>query len=172
MRLHLLLLPILAACTAEQPQSTDQAQQEARIDAQAPPLSGEDGLPSPPPPPPPAPSALPGLLPLSEAQIVQALGSGASCALSDGGAPVMVAVPGAAIANDGGRIVRLGAEAADWAALLEGGTFTAESLKLEIDAGATVERRGEVTVYDASVSLWRGRRGFSTSHGPRWSCGS
>src|SRR4028118_209384 len=100
----LLLLFLLAGCHSEQEQAHDTPAQPAPIPETS---ASPSGVPPPPPPPPPAPSALPGLLPLKEAQVVAALGSGASCALSDGGQLLMVAVPGAAVINDGGRIVRL-----------------------------------------------------------------
>ena len=98
------------------------------------------------------------------------LGTGPRCTLSDGGEPLMVAVPGAALVADGGRMVRLKATAKNWAALLEGGRFSGRSVTVEVDAGAVVGGEGKTVVRDASTGIWRGRRGFSTSHGARWTC--
>jgi hypothetical protein len=165
----LLLASLLAACAPEQRQAPETpvgTQPAAPEEAAAVPGDG------PPPPAPPAPSALPGLVSLNKAQVVAALGTGASCALGDNGELLMVAVPGSAVINDGGRIVRLKAAAKDWNALLEGGVFTGDGVGVEVDAGAEVGREGEVTVYDAGTFLKRGRRGFGTSHGPRWTCGA
>ena len=69
------------------------------------PRAGEE-LPDPPAPPPPGPPALPGLMPLSEAQVRAELGSGASCALSDGGPPVMVLIVGDAVVGAGAVVSR------------------------------------------------------------------
>jgi hypothetical protein len=161
---------LLGGCSAEErgaPESRQEAAGAAPVEAA--PLP--DGVPPPPPPPPPAPSAFPGLMPLGEAQVAAALGTGARCALSDGGAPLMAAVPGAAVINDGGRMVRLTASARDWSALREGGTFRGGGVELEVDAGAVVGGEGETAVRDASTWIRRGRRGMGTSHGPRWTCG-
>lgn len=125
-----------------------------------------------PPQPPPAQSALPGLRPLSETVIRAELNPGASCALSDSGPPLMVAILGDAIVDDGGKIIHLEPEAADWNALAEGGRFAAGGLVVEVDAGYVVARRGELVERDASVGIQRGERGFRTSHGPSWICGS
>ena len=134
------------------------------------PRAGEE-LPDPPASPPPPP-ALPGLIPLSEAQVRAELSSGASCALSDGGPPVMVSIVGDAIVNDRGRVVHLKPEAKDWEALIEGGEFRADDLSIEVNAGAVVARpQGEV-VRDTSLNIFRGDRGFGVSHGPRWACRS
>lgn len=130
-------------------------------------------LPDPPSPPPPTPTpSLPGLMPLSETQIGAELGSGASCALSDGGPPLMVSMLGDAIVNDRGRIVHLKPEAKDWKALIEGGEFRAGDLRIEVDAGAVVARHKSEVVRDTSVNIVRERRGFGVSHGPRWACRS
>lgn len=131
-----------------------------------------EGLPDPPAPPPSRPPSLPGLMPLSEAQIGTELGSGASCALSDGGPPLLVSMLGDAIVNDRGRIVHLKPKAKDWNALNEGGEFRARDLTVEVDAGTVVARHEGEVVRDTSVDIVRGRRGFGVSHGPRWACGS
>jgi hypothetical protein len=171
MRLFLFLV-MLAGCTPEQPQTQQNPADSPRLAENGVAPSNVDTPPPPPPPPPPPASALPGLLPLTEAQVLAVLGSGVSCALGDGGQLLMVAVPGAAVINDGGRIVRLEATAKDWAALLEGGVFEKGELSVEVDVAAVVERAGEVTVYDAGTYLKRGPRGIGTSHGARWSCGA
>jgi hypothetical protein len=168
----LLFLSLLAACAPERPQEPETPLQSQAAAPEDVPAAPGDSAPPPPPSSPPAPSALPGLQPLSQAQVVAALGSGASCALGDGGQLLMVAVPGAAVINDGRRIVRLEAAAKDWTALLEGGVFTGEGVSVEVDVGAVLAREGEVTVYDANTLLKRGHRGFGTSHGPSWSCGA
>ena len=98
------------------------------------------------------------------------LGTGPRCTLSDGGEPLMVAVPGASLVNDGERLIRLDATAKDWAALLEGGRFVGGGIRVEVDAGAVLGGEGNTVVRDASTGIWRGRRGFGTSHGPRWTC--
>lgn len=130
-----------------------------------------EGLPDPPAPSPPPPR-LPGLMPLSEAQVGAELGSGASCSLSDGGPPLMVSMLDDAIVNDRGRIVHLKPNAKDWNALNEGGEFWARDLRIEVDAGMVVARHEGEVVRDTSVNIVRGRRGFGVSHGPRWACGS
>lgn len=177
-RMLLLTGAFLSACTPEQPCGPPTNMAEAS-EAEAPPsLPSQERktaeLADPPAPPPPAPS-LPGLMPLGEAQIAAALGSSASCRLSERGAEggtVMVAMLGMAIVNDRGRIVHLEPEAKDWNALLDGGTFRAAGFRVEVDAGAVVSRRGGGVERDTSVDIVRGRHGFGTSHGPRWICGS
>ena len=174
MRLGLLLLSaaFFAACTPEQaaePEMPPDAAIVTELELPQPNLSNR--LPDPPPPPPPRP-VLPGLRPLEEADIRRELGSGASCALTERGAPLLVAVPGDSIVNDGGRIIHLKPQAQGWNALAEGGRFAAGDLVVDIDAGAIVAKPGELVERDTSVSIRRGRHGFSASHGPRWVCGA
>lgn len=173
MRLLLLLLAAtLGACAPEQSGAPEQsANRSISVDL---PVSLGDPVKSPPDPPspPPAPPSLPGLLPLTEAQISAELDSGASCTLSDGGPPLMVAMLGGAVVNDRGRITHLKPEAKDWNALSEGGRFAGGDLIIEVDAGQVVARHEELVERDASVSIKRGNRGFGVSHGPRWACGS
>lgn len=131
-------------------------------------MAGPQPQPSPPPP----AAALAGLRALGEGEILATLGSGASCSLSDGGPPLMVAMPGKAIANDRGRLVALASPVKDWSALLEGGPCSNEDLAIELDPGA-IKASGEGGITrDASVSVIRGERGHSVSHGPSWACGS
>ena len=170
--LVILVLSLSAACRAEPAAEADPAANVAvPAEAQAPEVAHPDKLPDPPPPPPP-PAPLPGLMPLDEAEVRAELGSGASCALSDGGRLLMVAMLGDAVVRHRGRIVHLKPEAKNWNALAEGGRFAAGELAVEIDAGAEVARQEEVIERDASVSVIRAGRGFSVSHGPRWACGS
>ena len=126
-------------------------------------------LPNPPAPPPPLPT-LPGLLPLSRAQVAQVLGRGTGCMLSDGGRTLMVASLSGAFANDGGMIVRLKPDAKDWEALLAGGRFIADRLRIEVDPGGLVAGGEGMVERDSSVFIVRGRRVFGVSHGPRWAC--
>ncbi len=115
---------------------------------------------------------LPALLPLSQAQIGAEFTSSASCALSDGGRRLMVAMLGVAIVNYRGRIVHLEPEAKNWNALIEVGAFRAGDLRIEVDAGAVIGRHEGGVERDTSVDIVRGRHGFGVSHGPRWVCGS
>ncbi len=84
----------------------------------------------------------------------------------------MVATAGGAIVNDRGTLVHLKPEARDWNTLVEGGQFVAGELRIEVDPGAVLARGEKTVERDSSVSIMRGRRGFSVSHGPRWSCDS
>jgi hypothetical protein len=84
---------------------------------------------------------------------------------------MMAAAGGGAIANDGGRIVRLRRDPSDGTALSAGGRFVAGALAIEVRPGAQLARRDGRVERDSSVSVVRGRRGFSVSHGPRWTCG-
>jgi len=131
----------------------------------------DDRLPDPPKAPP-APPGLPGLLPLTEAQVEAELDSGASCTLTDGGPPLLVAMPGDAIINDRGTIVHLKPDAGDWNGLIQGGAFVGKSVTVVVHPGAEVARYEEVIEYDAGTSVVRGGRGYSVSHGPRWACGA
>ena len=165
----LLLVASLAACAPER--SEEAREIAAEVEVAVPEPSEAGGLPAPPPPPPRVPP-LPGLVPLGEAEVAAALGSGASCALMDGKRMLMVATVGAAVINDRGTIVRLAPQAKDWEALAEGGRFTGGGITIEVDPGAVVGRGVDLVERDSSVSLMRGRRGFSVSHGPVWACGS
>ena len=162
----------LAACPPEQAAEPERlADGGFTSELEAPQPNPANRLADPPPPPPPRP-VLPGLIPLSDADIRSELGSGARCALTDGGPPLLVAIPGDSIVNDRGRIVHLKPEATDWTSLAEGGRFAADNLIVEIDAGAVIARHEELVERSTSVSIMRGRRGFSASHGPGWVCGS
>ena len=173
MRIRLLLTAaVVAGCAPERSPTADgRTGPETAAEMPVPQPAAPGRLPDPPPPPPAAPG-LPGLLPLAQARIEAELGAGPRCTLSDGGPPLMAASRRGAIANDGGRLVRLQPEASDWAALSEGGRFIGSGLAIEVDAGAVVGSAGRPVVRDASVTVTRGRRGFSVSHGPRWACGA
>lgn len=123
------LLALLCACTPEVPDETFNGLAEADAAAEPTPIIPPDAgtPPPPPPPPPPAPPALPGLLPLTNTQVVEAAGTPARCILRDNGAALLVVVPGRALVNDRGRIVLLEAEAKSWGALLQGGSFSGEA---------------------------------------------
>jgi hypothetical protein len=84
----------------------------------------------------------------------------------------MVAVPGRAVVNDGGRMVLLATEAMRWSDLREGGVFKGDRVVIKVDAGHEMQRDEETVERDSTVSLRRGRRGFTISHGPRWICGA
>jgi hypothetical protein len=167
-----LLAALLAGCTAERTNELQATNGDFGADTSAPSPPPSDALPSPPPAPPRAPglAELTGLDPLSSGH-VRALGVRA-CTLSDSGVPLMAAVPGDAIVNDRGRIVHLRPEASDWAQLQAGGRFAGGGLTVEVRPGAVVGRRGATVERDASAGVTRGGRGFSTSHGPRWTCRS
>ena len=166
MRLLLFLgLALLPACSSEPLVSEPLTEQAAET-------AGSRDPPEPPRSRPPAAASLPGLLPLGEREILAALGSGASCSLSDGGPPLMVAMPGKAVANDRGRLVALASPAKGWNALLEGGRFSNADLAIEVDPGAIVASEDGGIARDASVSIVRDGRGYSVSHGPRWTCGA
>lgn len=169
MRTFVLAIAISSTACAEEPAArevpvTDQTQ--ARAEA---PIS--NGL-ADPPPAPAAPPHFPGLMPLEEASIAAELGSGASCTLIDRGRPLMVAMMGNAVINDGGRIVHLKPQAKSWNELVEGGRFVGPEVAIEVDPGQVMARHEEVLDRDASVHFLRGRHGFSVSDGPLWSCGS
>jgi hypothetical protein len=113
-----------------------------------------------------------GLRPLSRSQIERELASGAGCAL-DGGEhePLLVAVSGDAIVNDGGTIVHLRPSAGDLDELMLGGRFTADGIHVEIQREHRIEQVDEVTTWQATLRLTRGPTGFASFH-HRWTCGA
>lgn len=133
--------------------------------------SAGNPLPELPPPRPPAPDEG-GLRPLSRADIERELEPGAGCSLDDSGrGPLLVAVEGDAIVDQRGRIVHLKPEARTLGALMRGGRFTGDGLVLEIDREHQVEQEGEVTTWQATLRMRRGKLGFTSFH-HRWSCGA
>jgi hypothetical protein len=172
MRIPVVFLAAMVSACAPEPAAPLQQSREADVVAAAPAKPGSTGsLPDPPPPPPPRPDFA-GLLPLTQAQIAEELGSGASCQLVEGDQVLMVAMIGDAIANDRGRVVHLKREGSTWNALFAGGSFTSEGLTIEVEPGFETSRQEEVIERDTSLTVKRGRRGLSTSHGPKWVCGS
>ena len=166
--LVLLLAAGLAACAPDDRTAREQAgDSPPGAEASASEADRSSRLPDPPAPPPPAPDPW-GLSPLSRARIAAELGPGARCRLSDGGKGLMAATVGGAVANDGGRIVRLRRDSSG--DLSTGGRFVAGTLAIEVRPGAELVRRDGLVERDSSVTVARGKRGFSVSHGPRWTC--
>lgn len=124
-------------------------------------------LPDPPPPHAPA-SEFAGLTPLSRDEIERELARGAGCSI-DG--PLLVAVNGAAIVKEGGRVRHLKPEAKDLNSLFRGGRFVGDGLVVEVRREHELKRVDEVTTWQATLDVKRGRTGFTTYH-MQWSCGA
>lgn len=134
--------------------------------------------PEPPQPPagPPAPPAAPTILSgLSRADFENRLQNGAGCALSRGGADLVVAVIGDAVAKVDGRVVDLtGAPLAEISDMARGGRFEGGGAVIRIEAAP---ERG-APVAEPEGSLRRPVRATVTSGGRRevfnadWTCGS
>lgn len=169
--LPLIAAASLAACAPEEKAGPEPAPGSEMALPAAAEIPAGSSLPAPPAPPPAAP-ALPGLSPLSEEELAAELAPGARCRLRDGGRLLLAATTGGAIVKERGRIVHLRPQAYGREALAEGGTFVAGALKIKIDAGAVTGRSAGSVERDTSVDIVRGRRGYSVSHGPRWTCGS
>ena len=125
------------------------------------------------PEPPPAPSvqSVGGLLPLSRADIKRELSAGVRCSLGDSAhGPLLVAVVGDAIVNQSGRIVHLKSGAESVHHLLQGGQFAGDESIVSVDREHQLERIDKVTTWQATLSVKRGRSGFTSFH-HRWSCG-
>jgi hypothetical protein len=84
--------------------------------------------------------------------------------------PLLAAVAGDAIINQGGRIVHLEPDAKSLNELVLGGRFVGDELVVGIDREHQVERIDEVTTWQATLRVERGRLGFVRFH-ERWSCG-
>jgi hypothetical protein len=108
---------------------------------------------------------------LGRKTIQRELASGAGCSLDFAPRPLLAAVAGNAIVNDGGRVVHLKPEASDLGTLARGGRFVGDGLVVEIDREYQVETVDEVTIWQATLHVERGRQGFTSYH-HRWSCGA
>jgi hypothetical protein len=123
-------------------------------------------------PPPPPPHKVGDLRPLDQKHIARELASGAGCAIDDDQrGPLLVAVAGDAVVNDGGKIVHLQPLARDLEGLALGGLFAGGGLRVEIKREHRIEQVDEVTSWQATLRVTRGDRGFTSYH-HRWSCGA
>jgi hypothetical protein len=84
---------------------------------------------------------------------------------------LLVAVAGDAIVKEGGRIRHLMPEARDMHSLFRGGRFTDDGLIVEVRREHQLKRVDEVTTWQATLDVKRGRLGYTTYH-MQWSCGA
>lgn len=148
----------------------------ARGEAEGLPVAGTPPVPPQPPGGPPAPTAAPTILSgLSRADFDSRLQNGAGCTLSRGGAGLVVAVIGDAVARVDGEVVDLrGAPPREISDMARGGRFEGGGAVIQIDAAPDLG--GNVAGPEGSLS--RPVRATVTSGGRRetfdavWTCAS